>query len=431
MGHMALVPQATATETGRVPLTVSQVTRMVKEALEGALPPLWIAGEVTNLRVPASGHAYFTLKDAGSQIRAVAWRGTMAGLKFRLQDGMAVLAFGAVSVYEARGEYQMVLGRLEPQGVGALELAFRQLKEKLEREGLFGAARKRPIPFLPRRLALVTSPTGAAVQDMLKMILGRCPAVEIIIVPVRVQGEGAAGEIAEAIRLLNAARLDVDVMIVGRGGGSLEDLWAFNEESVARAIFASAIPVISAVGHEIDVCIADLVADRRALTPTAAGEMVVPDLRELLERLETLQAALKRSARNRFAMARVHLDGLRDAYGFRRFLDRIREQTQRLDGTREALGEAATARLEQARERLGRLAGRLEDLSPLKVLGRGYAILSRADGRVVRSPKDTAAGDLLSARLAEGALGLRVEGPPAPARRPIRRKAPSGPGLFD
>jgi exodeoxyribonuclease VII large subunit len=429
MARPGLFPAAQAPDaSGRNLFTVSQVTHLVKSALERNLAPLWIVGEVTNLRLPASGHAYFTLKDEACQIRAVAWRGTMAHLRFQLQDGMSLVCYGLVSVYESRGEYQIVTSRLEPQGVGALELAFRQMKEKLEKEGLFDPARKRPLPFLPRRLALVTSSSGAAVQDMLKVITNRCPAVEILVVPVRVQGEGAAQEIAEAIRLLNARPdLGVEVMIVGRGGGSLEDLWAFNEEVVARAIFESGIPVISAVGHEIDVSIADLVADRRALTPTAAGEMVVPDLRDLLDRLETIQVSLKRSARNRFAMARLHLDSLKEAYGFRRLMDRLRERAQSLDEARSAMGEAASGRLQRARERLQVLGGRLEDLSPLKVLGRGYAILNRVDGRVVRAASDAAPGDPLKARLGKGSLALRVEG--GTRRRPSR--PPKGPGLFD
>ncbi len=430
MARPSLFPSAAPPDaSGRSVLTVSQVTRLVKDALDRSLQPIWIVGEVTNLRLPASGHAYFTLKDESCQIRAVAWRGTMTSLRFQLQDGMSLVCYGNVAVYESRGEYQIVTSRMEPQGVGALELAFRQMKEKLEKEGLFDPARKKPLPFLPRRLALVTSPSGAAVQDMLKVITNRCPSVEILVVPVRVQGEGAASEIADAIRLLNARPdLGVEVMIVGRGGGSLEDLWAFNEEVVARAIFDSGIPVISAVGHEVDVSIADLVADRRALTPTAAGEMVVPDLRDLLGQLETLQVSLKRSARNRFAMARLHLDGLKEAYGFRRLMDRLRERAQSLDDASQAMGEAASGRLQHARERLQVLGGRLEDLSPLKVLGRGYAILSRTDGRVVRASSDASPGDPLKARLGKGSLALRVEG--GPSRRKSATPA-KGPGLFD
>ncbi len=412
------------------PLTVTEVTRVIKGLLEETLTPLWITGEVTNLRLPPSGHAYFTLKDDTCQIRAVAWRGTMATQRFRLQDGMALLAFGQVAVYESRGEYQIVLQRMEPQGVGALELAFRQMKEKLEKEGLFDAAHKKPLPFLPRRIALVTSPASAAVQDMLKQILTRFPIADVLVVPVRVQGEGAAEEIAAGIRLLNEHRL-ADVMIVGRGGGSLEDLWAFNEEVVARAIFESRIPVISAVGHEVDVSIADLVADYRALTPTAAGEKVVPDLRELLGRLETLQGMLKRSARNRFAMARMTLDGLKESYGFRRLRDRLYERAQTLDASRQALSEAVTGRLIESRTRLDGLGRRLEDLSPLKVLGRGYAILTAKNGRAVRAAAEAVSGDLLKARLAEGSLALRVEGGGLPpARRSRRPASSSGPDLF-
>ena len=270
------------------PKSVTQLTREIKNLVEGQIGLQWVAGEVSNCRPARSGHIYFTLKDQYSQIAAVVWRLTAERLKFQLKDGMEVIALGPVEVYAARGNYQLIIEQLVPKGVGALETALRQLKEKLEKEGLFDPARKRPVPRVPRRIALITSPTGAAVKDMLQVITRRWPAADVLLMPVKVQGEGAAAEIAYALR--NVHRIpDVDVVVTGRGGGSLEDLWAFNEEPVARAIAECPFPVISAVGHEIDVSIADLVADVRALTPSEAGELVVPSREELSAELASLQ----------------------------------------------------------------------------------------------------------------------------------------------
>ncbi|MDO8631193.1 MAG: exodeoxyribonuclease VII large subunit, partial [Phycisphaerales bacterium] len=271
------------------PLTVSQLTSLIKRAIQDSLPAtVHVVGEISNFKRHASGHLYLTLKDAGSELACVMWRADAAKLKFSPEDGLEVIATGGVEVFERAGRYQLYIRRLEPRGVGALELAFRQLCAKLEKEGLFDPRRKKPLPRFPRRIVLVTSPTGAAVADMIRTIERRFPCVHVLVYPVRVQGDGAAAEIASAVRSVNsnAERLGgVDLMIVGRGGGSLEDLWAFNEEIVARAIFASSVPIISAVGHEVDVTIADLAADVRAATPTAAAEIAVPVLDELLSGL--------------------------------------------------------------------------------------------------------------------------------------------------
>ncbi|HUN81091.1 MAG TPA: exodeoxyribonuclease VII large subunit, partial [Phycisphaerae bacterium] len=293
--------------------TVSQITQMVKRALTTNLPAsLHVVGQISNISNPSGGHFYFTLKDATSELRCVMWRSDGAKLKFKPTDGLEVVAVGAVDVFEPRGQYQFYATKLEPRGVGALELAFKQLKERLEREGLFDAGRKRALPKFPRRIGVVTSTTGAAIRDILQTIQRRYAAVEVFVFGVRVQGDGAAEEIADAIGRLNAASAGlggIDVLLVGRGGGSIEDLWAFNEEVVARAIFASAIPVISAVGHEVDFTIADFVADVRAATPTAAAELVVPVLADLLEGIEIRTARLRRglgsaveSARSRLAL---------------------------------------------------------------------------------------------------------------------------------
>ena len=390
-------------------LTVSELTQGVKTLMEEAFPLVWVTGEVSNLARPSSGHLYLTLKDASCQLRAVMWRGAAQKLRYELRDGMEVIACGRLSVYPARGEYQLVVERLEPKGIGALELAFRQLREKLFRLGYFAAERKKPLPAFPRRVALVTSPSGAAVRDMLEILGRRWPAVEVWVCPVRVQGEGAGEEIAAAVRLLNQLK-EVDVMIVGRGGGSLEDLWAFNEECLARAIVESRIPVVSAVGHEIDLTIADLVADRRALTPSEAAELVVPNRADHLEGLNAAEARLRDLLRNRLTMARNRLDDLAQRRVFRLPLERIRDQERRLDEWSERLQRALRQRLIRLRESVGGLAARLETLSPLNVLGRGYSLTRRFDDpTLVRSADQVRPGDCLVTDVHRGRIISRVE----------------------
>lgn len=395
-------------------LNVSELTAEVKGLLEDAFPSVWVAGEVSNLARPSSGHVYLTLKDASSQLRGVMWRGMALRLRFDLHDGMEVIARGRVSVYQPRGEYQLLIEELQPKGLGALELALRQLREKLFRLGYFDPKRKKPLPALPRCLALVTSPTGAAVRDMLEILAQRWPAVEIWICPVRVQGDGAAEEVAAAIRLLNRLRLSgalpVEVMIVGRGGGSLEDLWAFNEECVAQAIYESRIPVISAVGHEIDVTIADLVADVRALTPSEAATRVVPDRRELFDQLRDLEGRLRDSVRQRLELTRQRLDDFAGRRVFRLPLERIHDQEQRLDDWGERLTRAGRQRLLRARERIEAQAARLESLSPLNVLSRGYSLTRREeDQAVVRNPAQVRLGDRLITTVQHGRIVSRVD----------------------
>jgi exodeoxyribonuclease VII large subunit len=400
-------------------LTVSELTANIKNLLEDNFTAVWVSGEVSNLRLPASGHCYFTLKDQGAQIAAVIWRSTLARVKFDLKDGMQMVVRGSLTVYEPRGNYQIIVEKLEPLGVGALELAFRQLKERLEKEGLFDPARKKPIPFLPHRIGIVTSLTGAAIRDILNVIDRRFSNVEIILAPTKVQGEGAAEEIAAAINYLNfldrglltgVARMPVDVMIVGRGGGSLEDLWAFNEEIVARAIFASHVPVISAVGHEIDFTIADFVADLRALTPTEAGERVVPRKDLLLEQMDSMRSSLAGALRNALALQRRRLDSIAGSYAFRLPYERIRREEQRLDEISARLFSAASLVLSGSREKIAGVAGRLDNLSPLKTLSRGYSVTSRAaDGAKPMTDAATVAeGDDIETRLHRGRLQSRV-----------------------
>ena len=295
-------------------LTVSQLNALVKRVLGDQLPgTIHLIGEISNLSRPASGHVYLTLKDDRGEVRCAMWRSSVSALKFAPADGQEVIATGHVELYEPRGQYQFQIRKLEPRGTGALELAFRQLRARLARDGLFEAGRKKPIPRYPRHIAVVTSATGAAVRDILKTLKRRCPCVSVFLYPVRVQGDGAAREIADAVTRLNrcaAALGGIDAMIVGRGGGSLEDLWAFNEEIVARAIYASRIPVISAVGHEVDVTIADLVADLRAPTPTAAAELAVPILDEVLETLTRHESRIRRAARHRLDLSRSRIEAV-------------------------------------------------------------------------------------------------------------------------
>jgi exodeoxyribonuclease VII large subunit len=389
--------------------TVSEVTQAVKSLLEEGFASVWVEGEISNVARPSSGHVYLCLKDASCQLRAVIYRGVALRLKFDPRDGQDVIVRGRLSVYAVRGDYQLVIEELHPKGIGALELALRQLKEKLFRLGYFDPRRKKPLPRLPRRVALVTSPTGAAVRDMLEILGRRWPATEVLVCPVRVQGDGAATEIAAAVRLLNRLRC-VDVMILGRGGGTIEDLWAFNEENVARAIFESRIPVVSAVGHEIDVTIADLVADRRALTPSEAAELVVPHREELLESLIRLDGRLRELLAGRLEQAWQRWRDLAQRRAFRLPLDRVREQERRLDEWQQRLDRAARQRLTRARQSVEATAARLETLSPLNVLARGYSLTrTERDAHLVRNPTQVQPGDRLVTLVQHGRITSRVE----------------------
>ena len=402
------MPATTRHDGGETARTVSELTREIKDQLESHYPDVWVTGEISNCRPARSGHVYLTLKDDQSQISAVIWKSTAARLKFDLADGLEVVARGGVEVYLPRGQYQLVIKQLTPKGVGALELAFRQLQERLSAEGLFDAERKQPIPRFPRRIALVTSPTGAAVRDMLQVITRRWPAVEIVLLPVRVQGAGAAEEIARAIELVPALPR-VDVVIAGRGGGSLEDLWAFNEEIVARAIAECPIPLVSAVGHEIDVSIADLVADVRALTPSEAGELVVPHRDEFTAALTAARSRLTGALQQRAQRARGLLTGLATRPVLVRPHGRIRELAGRVDELQRRIDHAVRATTRSNRDRLGTAAAALQALSPLEVLGRGYSVTRTADGNVVRNTGQLEVGSQISTTLADGQVTSRVE----------------------
>jgi len=434
------------------PITVSELTRRIKDAVESGFPDVWLVGEITNLRIPSSGHIYLTLKDKDAQIRAVFFRSGSRFLKFRPEDGLEVIVRGRVSVYESRGEYQLIVEYMEPKGVGALQMAFIQLKAKLEKEGLFDPARKRPLPRYPQSVGVVTSPTGAAVRDILKVLRRRAPGVRVVIAPASVQGDMAPAEIAEALNNLNEYG-KVDVIICGRGGGSVEDLAAFNSEVVARAISASNIPVISAVGHEVDFTIADFVADLRAPTPSAAAEVVAMSEEALRESFAALAGRLNRSVAAELRLRRARVDsetrglgdprrGLQDllmrvddlhgrlASGAVRSLASRRDKAsslmralsgrspareitsmrQGVSGLSRRLDLAGRGNVRGGRDKAERLFARLASLEPLAPLVRGFAVLRRLPSlEPLTDASSVAIGDLLRVQLKKGGLDARVE----------------------
>ncbi|MEE8452710.1 MAG: exodeoxyribonuclease VII large subunit [Thermoguttaceae bacterium] len=391
-------------------LSVGQLTAQIKDLLESSFPTVWVAGEISNLARPRSGHCYLTLKDDQAQLRAAIWRNTAARIRFDLQDGLEVVCRGHVDVYAPRGSYQLIIETIEPKGVGALELALRQLKEKLAGEGLFDPQRKRPLPPFARRIAVVTSPTGAAIRDFLQVLGRRWRGADVLIVPSRVQGEGAAEEIAAGIEAVNRLAHPPDCLVVTRGGGSLEDLWAFNEEVLVRAVASSRVPVISAVGHEVDVTLCDLAADVRALTPSEAAELVTLAAEELAARLRQYQKRLATALRVRAATARSQLDALARHHVFRRPYGRIHDAARHLDELATRCDLAIRNRTRLARGQIDAAAARLDALSPLSVLGRGYSLTQRAaDGRVVRTADELAVDDLITTRFANGQALSRVE----------------------
>jgi len=362
-------------------LTVGELTRRIRQVLEEGVGSVTLRGEISNFKRHTSGHMYFTLKDDQAQIQAVLWRSRAQTLSFTPQDGMIVVVRGSVTVYEVRGVYQIDVVRIEPLGAGELQLAFERLKRKLAAEGLFDQARKKPLPAYPMRIGVVTSPTGAALQDILNILRRRCPAVEVVLAPATVQGPGAADEIAGAIALCNSYG-KLDVLIVGRGGGSLEDLWPFNEEIVARAIAGSRIPVISAVGHEIDVTISDYAADLRAPTPSAAAELVVPTADHLFEFVREFCYNSHQRMREQIISSRTHIASLIRSYAFNRPSEELRQYSQRLDELTRGMDHLLDHRTELSRERLTSLTKRMHALNPVSVLQRGYAIIRR-DGTIV------------------------------------------------
>lgn len=448
------VPESRNNTDERPVLTVSRLNREVRELLESGLPAVWVEGELSNLAQPASGHWYFSLKDQRAQIRCAMFRQRNRLVRFPPENGQQVLVRGRISLYEPRGDYQLIVESMEEAGDGALRRQFEELRHKLEAEGLFAEERKRPLPALPRRIGVITSPSGAAIRDVLQILARRFPALSVMIYPVPVQGRDAAAEIRQMLEKA-ARRGDADVLLVTRGGGSLEDLSPFNDEALARAIAACPIPVVSGVGHEVDVTIADLVADQRAPTPSAAAELLSPDgaawrrqfqalsdrltwlqqqhlgsarqrldhlltrlrqqhpgrrLRDHAQRLDELDGRLRQAWRTGQHLRRTRLDQARQRlytgsprWAIRQGVERTRELQQRLEG-------AQRRELQRRRERLGALARTLETVSPLATVSRGYAIIQRPDnGAVVRNAGDVQPGDPLTARLAQGRLECRVE----------------------
>lgn len=451
-------------ETERRPLTVSELTESVRKAIEARFASVWVEGEISNFKAHSSGHWYFTIKDERAQLRAKCFRSANSRIRFRPTDGLHVRARGRLTVYEARGEYELIVEALDPVGAGALQIAFEQLRDRLQTEGLFAAERKRTLPVFPGRVGVVTSPTGAAIRDILNVISRRTRTVHVLFSPARVQGDGAGRDIARAIKLLNEHHARalaegrtkdlVDVLIVGRGGGSTEDLWAFNEEEVARAIVGSAIPVISAVGHETDFTIADFVADRRAPTPSAAAELVAAREDQLCAALDQTGQNLSRLMRYKIATARARVQQQALSQAFAEVRGRLRDASTSTNSARHRLqilmgqnlrsarlradalnvslspaqlrarfvaarvrfdsaytgaSVAIEKQLEEARKELGLAAASLDALSPLAVLQRGYAIAQDAEGKLLRDAESVAVGDSVKVRLAKGRLAARVE----------------------
>ncbi|MFO1352844.1 MAG: exodeoxyribonuclease VII large subunit [Gammaproteobacteria bacterium] len=390
--------------------TVSKLNAAVRALLEGEFALIWLEGEISNLARPASGHLYFSLKDSTAQIRCALFRNRSQALDTsRIANGQQVLVRARVSLYEPRGDYQLIVEHLEDAGEGMLRRAFEALKAKLAAEGLFDSERKRPLPRFPTRIGVITSPSGAAIRDVLSVLRRRFPALPVLLYPVQVQGETAAAEIVQALQLASARR-DCEVLLLVRGGGSLEDLQAFNTEIVARAIHASAIPVVSGVGHEIDFTIADFVADLRAPTPSAAAELASPDRAEWLERVHRLEARLASAFRGRFDQRRQRLDWLAQHLARLRPDRRLQALMQRTDEWEQRLRQALRHALSQRRQRLAELSRALHGVSPLQTLARGYAVVRRyPQGELLRSAAQTQPGERIEAQLGEGRLICQVE----------------------
>ncbi|MBE6938692.1 MAG: exodeoxyribonuclease VII large subunit [Ruminococcaceae bacterium] len=392
-------------------ISVTELNNKIKDLIDGdlSLKTVYVRGEISNYRPNTSGHMYFSLKDEGGVIRSVMFKGYASHLKFAAENGMKVIAGGYVSVFPRDGQYQLYIVEMLPDGVGELYLAFEQLKKRLEAEGLFDPAHKKPIPQVPSKIALVTSPTGAAIRDMLRILKKRWPLAKILVVPVKVQGEGAAAEIAAGIRVVNRKRA-ADLIITGRGGGSIEDLWCFNEEIVARAIYESNIPVISAVGHEPDFTIADFAADLRAATPSNGAELAVPDISSVYIRLDEISRSQKASVTSRIDLGRQRLKGQTDNKVMSSPMSYIDERGLYLDYISRRLSQCGERMTAQGERRFANLAAKLDALSPLKVLGRGYMIGMDESGNAVRKTADISPGDRLTLRLSDGSADCLITG---------------------
>ncbi|HET8707038.1 MAG TPA: exodeoxyribonuclease VII large subunit [Pseudomonadales bacterium] len=440
--------------------SVSELNQMARELLEESFAQVWIEGEISNWKPASSGHIYFTLKDADAQIRAAMFKGQARGLKFAPRDGMQVLVRAQVTLYAARGDYQIVVEEMREAGLGALQRKFEELKAKLSKEGLFSEEHKKPLPHWPQKIGVITSPTGAVIQDILTVLRRRFPGMPVVLFPVAVQGEVAPPQIVRAIELANQLK-ECDVLIVGRGGGSLEDLWAFNDERVAKAIFASELPIVSAVGHQTDFTIADFVADVRAPTPSAAAELLSPNRAEIIQQLRGYEAILAQKIRQRIRHDKLLFNSAQKR--LKHPARRLQEMAQRLDEMETRLKRAAQLRQQRARDKYTNLAqrlhlqapqpkilrlreklavlqqrlersarigvtqseqrfkllvGRLDAISPLATLARGYSMTQTSDGRIIRTEKDVSAGDMILTRLQEGVISSIVTAGEAPGSAP-------------
>ncbi len=389
-------------------VSVSELTDAIKSNLSSAFSSVWVSGELSGVTQARSGHVYLTLKDKTASLNAIIWRGNAENLRFDLTTGLDVICQGHIDVYAQRGTYQLIIRKIQPQGVGELELAFRQLHQKLNAEGLFDPSIKKTLPRYPKHIAVVTSPTGAAVRDFLQVLTRRWPDIRVTIVPAKVQGPGAAKEIANAIDVCDRFTRRPDVVVVTRGGGSIEDLWSFNEEVVCRAVHRCSIPVISGVGHEIDVTLCDLVADVRALTPSEAAERIVLDQADLITGLRNVQRTMGLQLMNRFQSARRQLDSVQSRPVIARPLDRLRHEAMHLDNLESDLHRGGKQILSNANQQLAQLAAKLESISPLNVLARGYSVTTDEQDRTITDCRQVQLGDKITTRLANGSIVSQV-----------------------
>ncbi len=391
------------------PVTVSVLTDAIRYSLNEVFKTVWVEGEVSGLTTPQSGHVYFNLKDESAQLNCIIWRTAAGRLPFKIKNGQKLICGGSIDVYPQRGSYQLIIQQVQPVGIGALELAFRQLKEKLQSEGLFDPARKQPIPRYPKRVAVITSPTSAAIRDFLQVLTRRWSATDVLLVPVRVQGDGSADEIAAAIKRLQTMEDPVDVIVVTRGGGSIEDLWSFNEEKVCRAISESRIPIISGVGHEIDVTLCDLVADVRALTPSEAAERLVPDRADFERQLGNVSQRMQQALTAKIENAELRLARFSNHSALLKPLEALDRRSAEVDALSEAMHQQVQLMMRLKETNLVSMAEKLDLVSPLGVLKRGYSLTTNEQGRVVKSSDEVGIGSVIQTRLAQGTVTSRVE----------------------
>ena len=391
------------------PVTVSVLTDAIRYSLNEVFKTVWVEGEVSGLTTPQSGHLYFNLKDESAQLNCIVWRTAAGRLPFKIKNGQKLICGGSIDVYPQRGSYQLIIQQVQPVGIGALELAFRQLKEKLQKEGLFDPAVKQSIPRYPKRVAVVTSPTSAAIRDFLQVLTRRWSTTDVLVVPVRVQGDGAADEIAAAIERLQKMKNPVDVIVVTRGGGSIEDLWSFNEEKVCRAIFKSKIPVVSGVGHEIDITLSDLVADVRALTPSEAAERLVPDRADFKRQLGNVSQRMQQALTAKIDNAELRLARFSNHSALLKPLEVLERRSEEVHALATSMHQQVQLMMRLKETNLVSLAEKLDLVSPLGVLKRGYSLTTNEQGGVIKSSKELGVGSVIQTRLAEGSVTSRVE----------------------